>query len=139
MIMLLKSARRQSQIRLSTYKSALKIKERMLDINYSKVESYIQDKRPPMEMRSKLDFGFSFARNTFELFTIRPVWGNPDQNDYQKLSFAKIRYFKTEQVWKLYWQRASGKWQSYEPFPESSYIDSILECIDADTYGCFYG
>jgi len=116
-----------------------KMKERTLDINYSKVESYVQDKRPPIEMRSKLDLGFSFSRNTFELFEVRPVWSSPDPNDYQKSSFAKFRYVKTQKVWKLYWQRASGKWQSYDPLPQSSNIDSILECIEADIYGCFYG
>ncbi len=115
------------------------MKERPLDINYRKVQSYIEDKRPPIEMRSKLDLGFSFSRNTFELFVVRPIYNSPDPNDYQKSSFAKIRYIKTQITWKLYWQRASGKWQSYDPLPESSNIDLILECIEADEYGCFYG
>ena len=115
------------------------MKEKHLDINYVKVESYIMAKRPPIEIRSKLDIGFSYDNNTFEIFEIRPVYSSPDPNDYMKSSFAKFRYIKTQKVWKLYWKRASGKWVSYEPFPESSNLDDIINCIEGDAYGCFYG
>ena len=113
------------------------MKNKVIDINYAKVESYINEKRPPKDMRNRLDLGFKFEKNTYEIFEIWPVWSSP--NDYQKLSFAKFRYIKSKKIWKLYWMRASGKWQSYEPHPESSNIESILHCIEEDAYGCFYG
>lgn len=115
------------------------MKEKTININYFKVESYIESKRPPIEIRSKLDLGFSFEKNTFELFEVRPIWNSPDENDYQKLPFAKFRYVKTQNVWKLYWKRASGKWESYEPLSEASNVDLILNCIEEDAFGCFYG
>lgn len=110
-----------------------------LSLDYAKVDSYVASKRPSIEIRSKLDFGFKFEKNTFEIFTVRPVWSSPDPNDYQKSSFAKFRYFKSREVWKLYWMRASGKWEIYEAFPESKSVDKIIECIEEDAYGCFYG
>jgi hypothetical protein len=115
------------------------MKEKIININYVKVESYVKSKRPPLEVRDKLDFGFKFEKNTFEIFQIRPVWNSLDSNDYQKIGFAKFRYIKSKKIWKLYWMRASGKWESYEPFPESSTLDKIIECIESDAYGCFYG
>jgi hypothetical protein len=110
-----------------------------IDTNYAKVESYVKTKRPPKEIRHQLDLGFKFERNTFEIFEIRPEWNSPDQNDYQKSSFVKFRYVKSRRIWKLYWMRASGKWELYEPFPQSNSLDKIIDCIDADVYGCFYG
>ena len=115
------------------------MKEKVLDINYAKVESYIESKRPPLEIRKELDLGFKYEKNTFEIFEVRPVWNSSDPNDYQKSSFAKFRYIKTMKIWKLYWMRASGKWESYEPFPESSSVDKIIDCIETDANGCFYG
>ncbi len=115
------------------------MKNKSLDINFIKVESYIRDKRPPVEIRSKLDFGFSFTKNAFVLFEVRPIYLSSDPNDYQKLPYAKFKYVKTQMVWKLYWMRASGKWQSYEPLPECSNVDTILKCIEEDAFGCFYG
>jgi hypothetical protein len=35
--------------------------------------------------------------------------------------------------------RASGKWELYEPFPESTYLDKIIEVIKEDKHGCFLG
>lgn len=112
---------------------------KVVDLNYAKVEAYVKSKRPPADIRHKLDFGFSYEKNTFEIFEIRPVWRSPDPNDYRKSSFVKFRYIKSRKIWKLYWMRASGKWELYEPFPESINVDQILDCIETDAYGCFYG
>jgi hypothetical protein len=35
--------------------------------------------------------------------------------------------------------RASGKWEIYEPFPESTYLDKIIEIIKEDKHACFFG
>ncbi|HET8885791.1 MAG TPA: DUF3024 domain-containing protein [Salinimicrobium sp.] len=35
--------------------------------------------------------------------------------------------------------RASGKWELYQPFPKSSYLDEILLMIKEDKHGCFFG
>jgi hypothetical protein len=35
--------------------------------------------------------------------------------------------------------RASGAWKLYEPYPESKYLEQILEVIKNDEYGCFFG
>ena len=115
------------------------MKGKIIDINYTKVDFYVKSKRPPVEIRHKLDLGFKFEKNTFELFEIRPVWSGTDPNDYQKSNFAKFKYIKSLKIWKLYWMRASGKWELYEPFPQSNNLDKIIDCIEADAYGCFYG
>jgi len=54
-------------------------------------------------------------------------------------AFAKIRYVKSHGVWRLYWHRASGKWEAYSPFRESSDLEALLACIDEDSFGCFKG
>ena len=111
--------------------------DKIIDINYKTVEAYITKRRPPAHMRNEIDLGFKYSKNTFELYETRPSWTNP--NEQMKSSYAKIKYVKTQEEWKLYWMRASGKWESYEPLPKSSNIQAILDCIEADQYGCFYG
>jgi len=113
--------------------------DRPIDINYVKVASYVQSRRPRAELRDQLDLGFKYENNTFEIFEIRPVWNSSNPNDYQKMSFAKFRYIKSKKIWKLYWMRASGKWDPYEPLPQSTNVDTILKTIESDEYGCFYG
>ena len=110
---------------------------KVVDINKKLVERYIEQNRPPIEIRDQLDIGYMHERNSFEICKIRPIWDR--ENEFQQLSFAKFKYIKTQKIWKLYWMRASGKWQSYEPFPNSTNLQEILDCVDADAYGCFRG
>ncbi|MFZ5430428.1 MAG: DUF3024 domain-containing protein [Bacteroidota bacterium] len=31
---------------------------------------------------------------------------------------AKARFIASRNIWKVYWMRASGKWETYKPEPE---------------------
>jgi hypothetical protein len=109
-----------------------------IDINESTIKKYVTSLRPEsIEIRKQLDFGYSYDGKTVILFEIRPVWKDPEK--IQHLDFAKIRYYKSRKEWNLYWMRASGKWQLYEPFPTSTHLGKIIEIIKEDDYGCFYG
>lgn len=52
---------------------------------------------------------------------------------------VKARYIKSRKIWKLYWLRASGKWEAYEPQREIKETDKMLKIIGEDAYGCFWG
>ena len=101
------------------------------------MESFILRNRPPVELRDKVDLGYSNQKNVIEIFEIRPIWSMPSET--QQLPFAKIKYIKSRKIWKLYWMRASGKWQSYGPSPEYSNLEEALDEIDKDPFGCFKG
>jgi hypothetical protein len=38
--------------------------------------------------------------------------------------------------WKLYWKRASGKWEFYTQY---KHLDTILKVIKEDEWACFWG
>tara|TARA_R110000744_G_scaffold212886_1_gene331814 strand:- start:632 stop:976 length:345 start_codon:yes stop_codon:yes gene_type:complete len=108
------------------------------DINELTIKQYVESMRPESEeIRTQLDYGYSFDGKVVILFEIRPVWDNP--TEIQHIEFAKIRFYKSKRKWNLYWIRASGKWKFYEPFPESTHLEKIIEIIKEDKYGCFYG
>ncbi len=111
---------------------------RLVDINQSTIEKYVESKRPDdPEIRKELDLGYSYEGQIIELFEIRPVWNNP--KEIQHIPFARIRFYKSRKLWNLYWMRASGKWEAYEPLPSSTYLAKIIEIIEEDKHGCFYG
>jgi len=72
------------------------------------------------------------------LLEVRPVWRD-DLGEFTRRPFAKFRYVKTSDLWHIYWMRASGKWQAYEPDPVAFTINEVLQIIEADRYGCFFG
>lgn len=76
-------------------------------------------------------------KNTAILFNLRPFWSDPSR--IIQSEFAKIRYTKSTDTWSLYWMRASGKWESYEPHPTAKNLQELLTIIKADEYNCFFG
>ncbi len=114
------------------------MKNTTIDINEMTVKQFIESLRPEDEkIREQLDFGYSYDGQIVLLYEIRPVWNNP--NEIQHTEFAKIRYYKSRRIWKLYWMRASGKWEAYDPFPESSHLEQLIQIIKYDDHGCFFG
>jgi hypothetical protein len=109
-----------------------------IDPNESTIKKYLESLRPDdPKIRKLLDLGYSYDGKVIFLYEIRPVWNNP--KEIQHIEYAKIRFYKSRQEWKLYWMRASGKWEIYEPFPETSHLEKIIKIIKEDKYGCFYG
>ena len=101
------------------------------------VGNFIEKRRPPANLREKVDLSFRISGQSFEIFEIRPVWNDSSQKI--EGSIAKATYVKKSKIWKLYWMRADMKWHKYPPFPNSSSLEKILEVIDEDSHGCFWG
>lgn len=94
--------------------------------------------RPKDErIRKKVDMCYRWDGRQAILFEISPDFRDPKR--MMERAFAKIRYIKSKDLWKLYWMRASGNWESYEPNPEASELSPLLEVIKKDKYGCFFG
>lgn len=109
-----------------------------IDINESTIKNFVESIRPQdPKIRQEIDMGYSYDGKTVIFYEIRPDWLNPDK--ITQMEFAKIRFYKSRQEWNLYWMRASGKWELYEPYPKSSYLDKLLAVIKEDEYACFFG
>ncbi len=101
------------------------------------VGNFIERRRPPVNLREKVDLSFRISGQSFEIFEIRPVWNAPSQKI--EGTIAKATYVKKSKLWKLYWMRADMKWHKYPPVPDSKSLEKILEVIDEDSHGCFWG
>ena len=109
-----------------------------LSITEVQLRSFIAAKRPKDEdIRRKLDYGYSWNGQTAILFEIRPQWN--DLTNILELPFAKLRFVKSSKLWKLYWMRASGKWELYEPHPIADNLQDLLAIIKEDQFHCFFG
>lgn len=101
------------------------------------VGGFIEKRRPPAHIRSKLDLGYRVCGYSIEIFEIRPVWCRP--SEYQESPVAKATFTKTQQIWKIYWQRSDLRWHSYPPKPQVRALEEFIAEVDADPHGCFWG
>ncbi|WP_010255373.1 DUF3024 domain-containing protein [Myroides injenensis] len=100
------------------------------------VSNFIEEIRPQdVEFRKIIDFEFTSKNNVFELYCVRPAFFDPSL--VIRLPYAKFKYVKTQNIWKLYWKLANGKWTSYDKLPESDDLLVILNEIKEDPLGCF--
>ena len=109
-----------------------------ININEVYIKEFIASLRPKdEEIRKQLDYGYTWEKNIAILYSIRPFWQNP--NELIQSEFAKIRYTKTTNEWKLYWMRASGKWELYDAHPIADNSQDLLAIIKEDKFNCFFG
>lgn len=101
------------------------------------VSEFIERNRPPAHIRNEVDLGFRVKGQSVEVFEIRPFWQDPEHKIEEPV--AKATYVRTQNVWKVYWQRADLKWHRYDPDPEVRSIEEFLEVVEKDEYACFLG
>lgn len=108
---------------------------------YEKAAQHCVEKlRPPPHIRPELDLGcrVNGQSQSVEIFEIRPTWrGKAGQKT--ELPVAKATYIKSQNHWKIFWQRADLKWHSYEPHTTAKNLEEFFAVVKKDEYCCFYG
>lgn len=97
----------------------------------------MEKRRPPVHIRPKLDYRVDIKGNEVVIMALRPYF--QDKKQILELPFVKMKWVNTRKVWRLYWGRANGDWDSYEPFPEGKTMKEVLVEVERDVYGCFFG
>ena len=98
---------------------------------------FLERRRPPVHIRDQLDISYRITGNSIEIFEIRPDWQNPVLK--MERPVAKATYVRTRNQWTMFWMRQDLKWRRYEPNPAFRTLEALLNVVDQDEYGCFFG
>lgn len=101
------------------------------------MENYIARIRPAEHIREQLDINYKIDNQSVILFEVRPAYTRPEEKI--EFNYAKVTYVKSTKKWKVYWMRASGKWNVYDPTPEVVDLKEFVRLVEEDTYHCFKG
>ena len=93
--------------------------------------------RPPEHARHQVDLSYEINNQAVEIFLLRAFWRDPSQTVREPI--VKSTYVKKSGKWKIYWQRADMRWHLYEPYPEAVDLETVLQVVEEDPYGCFWG
>ena len=94
--------------------------------------------RVPAPIKNQLDNDYEVQGPSVVILEVRPVWQGPP-GEKTRRPYVKFRFYKSRNLWQIYWMRASGKWELYEPQPFARDLKKALAIIEADPYGCFFG
>ena len=112
--------------------------EKALESEIVKVlDAYIAKIRPPENIRPQLDIGYKIDGQNVFMLEIRPRIDKPDEK--MEIEVAKTTFVKANNHWKIFWMRASLKWESYQPKPIAKSIKEFIKVIEKDEFGCFWG
>jgi hypothetical protein len=102
------------------------------------IASFMQGRRPPAHIRSKLDFGTRIAGHSVELFEIRAAFGGKP-GETMEYAIAKATFVRSRGVWRVFWMRRDLKWHGYEPMPEVASPEAFFKLVAEDAHACFFG
>ena len=100
------------------------------------VGSLCRRKSPP-EHRQEVRIEYRIHGHEVLIYETRPPFHDPAH--WTEHGVAKLRFVRTAGEWRLFWQRASLKWQSYEPFASSRDLGELVAEVERDPHGCFFG
>ena len=93
--------------------------------------------RVPAALRNKVQVGFRIKGSEVVLFEERPDFHDP--LEWREMVAAKLKYVRTQGQWRLYCQHRDLRWHEYEALPASRSFDRLLDEVDADPTGIFWG
>ena len=93
--------------------------------------------RVPVHARDKVRLCFRIRGHEVVLFEERPAFHAP--HEWSELPVAKFKYVATEDAWRLYCQHRDAKWHSYSEQPSARHFDELLDEVDSDPTGIFWG
>ena len=103
----------------------------------SALEDFMARRRPPVELRDRLDHGWRIEAQSVLIFSTRSLSFQPGTRIEEPI--AKATFVSTTHRWKIFWMRADGKWHGYPALPEALLFEEFLREVDEDPKGCFWG
>ena len=101
------------------------------------MDKWMEKNRPPVEVRDQVDIAYRIKGQSVEIFEIRTSLFNP-MNKIEN-AIAKTTFVKTQNIWKIFWQRSDLKWHTYDPYPEAKSLEEFLRVVEEDENACFRG
>ena len=101
------------------------------------LDSFLEQRRPPVEIRDQVDIGYRIDKQSVEIFEIRPVFMKPKKKT--EIPVAKTTFERTSGSWKIYWQKSDLKWHAYDPIPVVKDLEKFTRIVNEDEMCCFWG
>lgn len=100
------------------------------------LETFCQE-RVPLRVRDQLRLSVGTRGNNITLFEHRPAFSQPDR--WIKSPVAQFRYDPAAGRWALYWRDRNARWHRYEGKRPAADIGVLVQEVDQDPTGIFWG
>ena len=102
-----------------------------------KIFSSYCHKRMPLHHRDHFKVEYEIIGNEVKLHELRPSW--QDKGKWISHTIARFKKDIVSESWVLYCADRNRNWRIFEPYPSHKDISKLLEVVDNDKTGIFWG
>lgn len=102
----------------------------------AKLGAYCARRIPP-HARDQVGMGYKFRGNSVTLLERRPDFFDPDE--WVDTAIAQFRFDPESSMWTLFWADRNSRWREYYDIWPSKNLDDLIEEVDDDPSGAFWG
>jgi hypothetical protein len=73
------------------------------------------------------------------MYECRPPWRPEYGPDWTRLPIVRFRYTKARRQWATYWRDRNSKFHRYDPMPPAPDLQDLIDAVEADRSGIFWG
>ncbi len=95
--------------------------------------------RVPEGLRDEIRLECSTRGNTITIAERRPPWKPELGPEWSELKVAQLRHDQHTEAWSLYCADRNGRWFPYDEVDPSKDVRLLLDEVDADPTGTFWG
>lgn len=95
--------------------------------------------RVPEQARHQVRVECDVAPRHLAIIERRPPWHADLGPEWTSFPIARLRYTATDQSWTLYWRDRNLRFHIYDRLAPSRRVDKLLDEIDDDPTGIFWG
>ncbi len=111
------------------------------EIQKKKVDSVLTlycEEKVPAHVRDQVRLSYESRGNFVTLFEDRPVWNDPTA-EWTHMKVAQFRFDDESLNWNLYCCDRNQKWHKYQGLSPSSRFEDLIDEVDDDPTGIFWG
>ena len=91
----------------------------------------------PSHLRDRIRLEFRIRGNEVSLFESRPHWQGA--GEWIATKVARFRKDPKAQTWQLFWADRNSKWRPYPTLPFHRDFEILLQEVDRNVTGAFWG
>lgn len=93
----------------------------------------------PLRAAGLIRYELDIAPRHVTVFDCRTPWNDPSGRDWTRFPVARLGYTATRRTWAILWRDRNGNFHHYDLVDATSNVDALLEHIDNDPTGIFWG
>lgn len=102
-----------------------------------KLFGHFCDRRVPEQLRGQIRVEFRIRDTDVELFESRPLYSDP--STWVSTRIARFHKSVSNGSWIVYWADRNAQWKQYEPCAPHRDIEALLQVVEEDAIGTFWG